>query len=141
MKYLLTITYLLFSFYCRSQVLTCEDFKTGVFYIKVEVQPPILVKVIREKDKQIEIVMNPKDNPVPNTREKTFETIGWIDECSFRLRYDSSKMELNDLEKFYNANGGILVKLNQPIDKCSDYDSTFVYKEKETTFSLRMCKE
>ena len=92
-----------------NQKLTCSDFKTGKFYIpatedlkkytitskdsinELSTQRNEEIKkyvVIRKKNTQTEW----KDGINNGTPE--YEKIEWINDCSYRLKYDGSKTEL-----------------------------------------------
>ena len=124
-----------------SQGLTCADFITGKFYIPVseeltkytvisndsikEFTPEIdsTIKkhiVIRQENTQIEWI-NGIDNGTPE-----YEIIEWIDDCTYRLTYDSSKTDLDQEKKWVNKNNGIIISKIKIEGKCMYYKSTMI---------------
>ncbi|AFL80093.1 hypothetical protein Aeqsu_0583 [Aequorivita sublithincola DSM 14238] len=61
MKNRFLIMFLLLSLGSFSQELTCLDFKNGTFYVPADNEIPIDFKIIREGNKQIEIVQDPEN--------------------------------------------------------------------------------
>jgi hypothetical protein len=118
--------------------MSCLDFKTGTFYIEFLGHT---VKVIREADSQTEFFPDSKEFENSGLREKTYEKIEWIDECSYRIKYDETKMELTDSEKALNSENGILIEMKSVEDKCMAYDSTGTLNGKPFRVSLKMCKQ
>jgi hypothetical protein len=122
-----------------SQQLTCADFKIGKFYIpaseeltKYTVISNDSIKeftheidttikkyiVIRQENTQIEWI-NGIDNGTPE-----YEIIEWIDDCTYRLTYDSLKTNLSEEKKWVNENNGIIVSKIKIEGKCMFYKST-----------------
>lgn len=121
---LLLITLSLIGLNSCAQNLNCADFKIGQFYIPEtkEMTKYTIVEndsisemtperdssikkyiVIREKDTQIEW-----ENGIGNGKPE-YEILEWIDDCTYRLTYDSSKSELTADKKWINENKGIVV--------------------------------
>ena len=111
---LLVITLSIIGLSSYAQKLTCSDFKIGQFYIPEtkEMEKYTIVEndsiseftperdssikkyiVIREKNTQIEW-KNGIGNGNPD-----YEIIEWIDDCTYRLTYDSSESELDEDKK------------------------------------------
>jgi len=134
--YLLT---LLIGFAGSAQELTCADFKIGQFYIpKTEDLNKYTVVandsiseikfnsdsdtkqyvVIRDENTQVEW-KNGIGNGVP-----VHEVIEWIDDCKYRLTYDSTKSELDKEKKWVNENNGIVVSKIKIENNCLFYTAT-----------------
>jgi len=122
-----------------AQELTCADFHTGEFYIPTteELNKFTIIKndsikdfklqmdstvtktvIIREKETQTEWA-----NGIGNG-QPAYEKIEWIDDCTYRLTYDESKMDLDEMEKFTNENNGIVVSKREIEGKCLFYTAT-----------------
>lgn len=74
--------------------------------------------VIWEKDTQTEW-----ENGIGNG-EPTYEIIEWIDECTYRLTFDSSKGKMDKMTRWVNENNGIVVSKIKIEGKCMFYDAT-----------------
>lgn len=141
----------------NAQELTCEDFKIGKFYIPqtqeiskytIEVSDSIIdmtdkrdlsIKkwiVVREKNTQTEW-KNGIGNGVPE-----HEVIEWIDDCTYRLTYDSSKMELSENKKWVNENKGIVITKTKIENNCLYYKATMTTNEgQKISQNGIICKE
>jgi hypothetical protein len=127
-----------------AQKLTCSDFKIGTFYIPeteemskytieandsiAEISPErdLTIKkyiVVREKNNQIEW-----KNGIGNGKPD-YEILEWIDDCTYRLTYDSSKTELNEYKKWVNENNGIVVSKTKIENNCLYYRATMTTNE------------
>ena len=127
-----------------AQKLTCSDFKIGTFYIPeteemskytieandsiAEISPErdLTIKkyiVVREKNNQIEW-----KNGIGNGKPD-YEILEWIDDCTYRLTYDSSKTELDEDKKWINENNGIVVSKTKIENKCLFYTATMTTNE------------
>jgi len=127
-----------------AQKLTCSDFKIGTFYIpeneemskytiesndsitEMTDKRDLSVKkyvVIREKNTQIEY-----KNGIENGNPE-YEIIEWIDNCTYRLTYDSSKTELGENKKWVNQNNGIVVSKTKIENNCLYYKATMTTNE------------
>ncbi|MEH6657048.1 hypothetical protein [Leeuwenhoekiella marinoflava] len=123
----------------NAQDLTCADFKTGTFYIptssemknytitsndsisKISTPRDSTINryiVIRENTSQIEW-NNGIGNGIP-----TYVNIEWIDDCTYRLTYDTSKGSINQRTKWANENNGIVVSKTKIEGKCMFYEAT-----------------
>lgn len=128
----------------NAQDLTCEDFKIGTFYIptsgemekytitsndsvsEITAERDLNVNryvVIREKNSQTEW-----KNGIGNGNP-TYEIIEWIDDCTYRLTYDSSKAEMDEITKWVNENNGIVVSTKKIENKCLYYTATMTTKD------------
>lgn len=127
-----------------AQQLTCADFKIGRFYIPesmekakytaiadanhlefITVHDTTAIKytVIRDEQTQIEW-----KNGVGNG-EPEYELIEWIDDCTYRLTYDDSKMELDNAQRWINNNNGIVVSKTHIEGNCIHYNATLTTKK------------
>ena len=97
-----------------SQELSCEDFKTGKFYIPKRKKDGSIEKIIiiREGSNQIEF---------SDEKHKDYELLEWIDNCTYRVKYDSSKMDLSKTQKWIQKNNGIVVEMLSVEGKCINY--------------------
>ncbi|RFN60139.1 hypothetical protein [Marixanthomonas ophiurae] len=141
---LLIFSILLISITTTAQELTCADFKIGQFYIPEtkemakytivsndsisEYTPErdsIIKKyiVIREENTQIEWI-----NEIGSGNPE-YEKIEWIDDCTYRLTYDSSKYELDEGKKWINENNGIIVSKIKIEHNCLFYTATITTNE------------
>lgn len=141
MKNLIILSFLLFSLFSFSQNLKCNDFKTGTFYITLKKDLPLKMKIIRELNFQKEIILNKEDIKNEEIQPIVYETIEWIDECSFRLKFDETRMTLSENEKYINANNGVLVQLNEINGRCCNYEVSL--SDGNQTFKIQntVCKE
>lgn len=140
---LITI-FLLIGLKINAQELTCEDFKIGRFYIPTddEMKKYTVISndsiremtaereinvhryvVIREKNSQTEW-----KNGIGNGKP-TYEILEWIDDCTYRLTYDSSKGEMDEMTKWVNENNGIVVSKRKIENKCLYYTATMTTKD------------
>jgi len=122
-----------------AQELSCSDFHLGEFYIPTteELKNFTIIKndslqdftlqldstvtktvIERRKNTQIEWT-----NGIRNG-QPTYEKIEWIDDCTYRLSYDESKMELDETEKWTNENNGIVVTKRKIEGNCLFYTAT-----------------
>ncbi|MFI1770288.1 hypothetical protein [Thalassobellus citreus] len=140
----LIFTVLLIGLTSSAQELSCSDFKNGKFYIpwtQKYAQISIVsndtifdIKPIRDTifTKQIVIRENHSQSKWENnieTGQPTYEIIEWIDDCTYRLTYDSSKMDLNGNQKWINDNNGIIVAKTKIEGKCLFYTSTMTLED------------
>lgn len=115
---ILIAIFLLIGIKINAQELTCSNFKIGTFYIptidemkkyKITSNDGIIEMtserdlnvnryvVIREKNSQTEW-----KNGIGNGTS-TYEILEWIDDCTYRLTYDSSKGEMDEMTKWVNG--------------------------------------
>jgi hypothetical protein len=140
-----------------TQSLTCTDFKTGSFFIptteelkkftvssKDSINEYLLKRdekikrysIIRKENTQLEWKEG-IDNGKPE-----YETIEWIDDCTYRLKYSSEKNKLTPEKKWVNDNNGIVVSKIKISGKCMQYKAVMttndgrVIEQKGT-----LCKE
>lgn len=136
---LTSILVLLMGLAINAQELTCADFRIGEFFIPRadELKKYTITSkdstwtftserdstinryvVIRKKNTQIEW-----KNGIGNGNP-AHEIIEWIDECTYRLTYDSTKSELDEGRKWANDNNGIIVSKTKIEGKCLFYKAT-----------------
>ena len=136
--------FLLIGIKINGQELNCSDFKIGTFYIptsdemkkykitsndsisEMTIERDLNINryvVIREKNTQTEW-----KNGIGNGNP-TYEILEWIDECTYRLTYDSSKGEIDEKTRWVNENNGIVVSKIKIEGKCMFYDATMTTNE------------
>ena len=141
MKNLIILPFLLFSLFSFSQDLKCKDFKTGTFYITLKKDVPLKMKIIRELNFQTEFILNKEDIKDEDVQPVVYELIEWIDECSFILKFDETKMTLTEYQKYINDNNGVSIQLNEINGRCCDYEVS-LYDGKQTFKAQNIvCKE
>ncbi|WGF93915.1 hypothetical protein [Aequorivita marisscotiae] len=141
MKIVILIISLLISFCSFSQDLTCSDFKNGTFYVDPDEYIPVGYKIIREGTSQIEIVQDPENKLGEDFNKTSYEIIEWIDDCTYRLKYDETKMKLSDYQQFLNDNNGILTELIKIDGKCMYIKSTLNVNGEIQRIDSKMCLE
>ena len=141
----------------NAQDLTCADFKLGRFYIPETVEMAkykaiadanhlefiterdtsvIKYYVIRDENTQIEW-----KNGIGNG-EPEYELIEWIDDCTYRLTYDDSKMKLDKAQRWINNNNGIVVSKTHIEGNCIHYNATLTTKKgREISQEGVICRE
>ena len=141
----------------NAQDLTCADFQSGEFYIPTTEElkklkiikndsiqeftfnlDPLVTKtvVIRKKGTQTEW-----KNGIGNG-EPFHEIIEWIDDCTYRLTFDESKMELDEMKKWVNNNNGIVVSKRKIENNCMFYIATMTANSGEALSQNGViCKE
>ncbi|MFY0630770.1 MAG: hypothetical protein JXR05_10345 [Flavobacteriaceae bacterium] len=117
----------------RYKKLTCIDFKKGTFFNPVDSIVKKKITIVRKDSTQIE--------SVEGEERVVYETIEWIDDCTYRLKFDSSKMELNDFQVWANKNNGLVVRKLKIEGKCMIYSATMTTEEgKKLTQKAKLCK-
>ncbi|MCG2432102.1 hypothetical protein [Aequorivita xiaoshiensis] len=133
----LLVVILIIGFTTSAQEMTCADFKIGQFYIPEDMANHTIVSddgkselkskrdpatkkyiVLREKNTQIEW-----KNGIGNGNPE-YEIIEWIDDCTYRLTYDSTKSELDEGKQWVNENNGIVVSKTKIENRCLYYTAT-----------------
>ena len=147
MKKLFILLFILSSVTLYSQKLTCKDFKTGTFYIPKDSINPFTFKVLRNKNSQIEFITNLQEidntflEEFPEYKEKFHETIVWVNKCSFKLKFDGTKMKLTESMKTLNENGGLLIEKLKIEGKCFYYKSSMNIGNKTESINGKICKK
>lgn len=124
------------------QDIKCTDLKDGIFTIKVSEPFEMKFKVIRNGNEQKEILIEVpeklKDSGLLNYT--IYGVVKWIDDCSYRLVYDESKMELDETQKMINSVGGVLTEFVKVEENCFHYKSLVKYSEKDQVINGIICK-
>ena len=141
MKQRLLLVTILIVFNSCAQELTCKDFMNGEFYVPADEETPLSFTIIRRGNFQTEIIQDPK-NKLGSTHNKTLHTIiEWIDDCTYRLRYDENKTKLSEHQKFINENNGVLTELIKIEGNCFYYKSTLNVQGQIKRIDGKMCKK
>jgi len=114
-----------------AQDLNCSDFKEGEFKIASSVRENRIINVVRKGNSQIETV---------NGEPTRYGILEWIDDCSYKLIYDETKMELSDVQKYTNLNGGIIVTKLKIENNCLFYKATFLFEGEQQRLDGKICK-
>tara|TARA_R110001606_G_scaffold325362_1_gene472051 strand:- start:312 stop:791 length:480 start_codon:yes stop_codon:yes gene_type:complete len=133
---ILYLTILLIGIKMNAQELTCADFKTGKFIIPTSEElkkytvttKDSIMEFNSEKDSTVKkwlVIRKGKTqtewkNGIENGNP-TYEIIEWIDDCTYRLTFDSSKGEMDEMTKYVNENNGIVVSKTKIEGKCMYY--------------------
>ncbi|WP_179345890.1 hypothetical protein [Winogradskyella ursingii] len=136
---ILIAIFLLIGLKINAQELTCEDFKIGQFYIPTDdemkkytvISNDSIKEMTAERDLTVNkyIVVRAKNTQVEwkngiGNGNPEYEIIEWIDDCTYRLTYDSSKSELDEGKKWVNDNNGIVVSKTKIEKRCLYYTAT-----------------
>ncbi|WP_034917035.1 hypothetical protein [Gillisia sp. CAL575] len=132
---------LIISLNTYSQELKCIDFKNGTFLSPATDQIPYSYTIIRNGNKQTEIINDPNNTLPDDIKKITYGIIEWVDECTYRLKFDETKMELSEFQKFMNDNNGTLNELLKIEDNCFYYKSTLLVNGEEIRLDGKFCAE
>lgn len=136
---ILIAIFLLIGLKITAQELTCEDFKIGQFFIPTDdemkkytvISNDSIKEMTAERDLTVNkyIVVRAKNTQVEwkngiGNGNPEYEIIEWIDDCTYRLTYDSSKSELDEGKKWVNDNNGIVVSKTKIQNRCLYYTAT-----------------
>ena len=121
--------------------MACSDFKNGNFYVPADKETLLPYKIIRNGNHQTEIVEDSENILGADFNKISYEIIEWIDDCTYRLKYDDSKMELTEYQKFMNDNDGILNELVKIEGKCFYFKSTLSVNGIKHQMTGKICKE
>jgi len=135
MKKIILVAFILIGLCSCNQNLTCKDFMTGDFYVPIEDDIERSFKITRNGNSQIEIT---EDDGV---EQISYAIIDWINECTYRLKYDESKMEFDDRHKFINSNNGVLVEKIEINGNCFLYKSTMIINGEEKRIDGKIYKK
>ncbi len=141
----------------NAQELTCADFKIGQFYIPVTeemtqytvVSNDSISEFTPEKDSTIKkyIVVREKNTQIEwkngiGNGSPEYEIIEWIDDCTYRLTYDSTRSELDEGKRWINENNGIVVSKTRIENNCLYYTATMTTKDgQKISQNGIICKE
>lgn len=132
---ILLITFL-FGLTTSAQELKCADFINGTFIVPKESENEPQYKLIRNGNSQIEVIE--KDGQTITL----YGILEWIDECSYKLTYDETKMNLPKEIQYVNDNGGIVSELIKIENNCFFYKSVLVIEGKVSKrIDGKFCKE
>ena len=138
---ILFLTIILIGLNSCAQELTCLDFKNGNFYVPADQETLLTYKLIRNGNQQTEIIEDPENTLGKDSNKTAYEIIEWIDDCTYRLKYDESKMELSEYQKFLNHNNGVLNELVKIEGKCFYFKSTLNVNGEIQVMNGKICKE
>lgn len=143
MKKLTILPLFLSSLLSFGQELSCNDFKEGVFISRMTEPVKVEWKIVREGSSQTEIPgelpeeLKGTDFPM----DPRFAIIEWIDECTYKLTYDSTKSELTDFQKMVNELGGFMNEMVKIEGNCFYFKSILKYNGGEQSIEGNFCKE
>ncbi len=140
-KTILIALFLVIGIKINAQELACSDFKNGNFYVPADKETLLPYKIIRNGNHQTEIVEDPENILGADFNKIAYEIIEWIDDCTYRLKFDDSKMELTEYQKFLNDNNGILNELVKIEGKCFYFKSTLSVNGETHQMTGKICKE
>lgn len=142
MKKAIILVFSFFTIISYGQDLKCENFKDGTFTLEATEPFKMKFKIIRKGNEQKEILVEVpeelKDSGLLNFT--VYGIVEWIDDCSYRLTYDESKMELDDTQKMINSVGGVLTQYIKVEENCVHYKSLIKYNESELVIDGVICK-
>ncbi|MFX0558693.1 hypothetical protein ACOCEA_17985, partial [Maribacter sp. CXY002] len=155
---LIILFVLLYSFAGCSQNLECKDFKKGNFYIPnkmddlneftvsfkdsvYQFMPEIDSTITRTVQVRSENTQIEWANGIDQGKPK-YELIEWIDDCTYRLKYDESNQELDETEKWINDNNGIVVSKIRIENNCMLFNAVLTSNEGQVISQKGLiCKE
>ncbi|WBL23729.1 hypothetical protein [Zunongwangia sp. HRR-M8] len=140
-KFIIFLIFNLTAFNSFGQVLKCSDFKNGTFTSPATEEAPLSYKIIRNVNSQIEITEDPNGILPTDFQKKQYVIIEWIDECSYRVKYDESKMKMGQFHRLVNDNGGILTEMIKIENGCFFYKSFLTVNGKTERLDGKMCIE
>lgn len=120
-----------------SQEIDCKKLKDGIFYAEVSEPTPIKWQVTREGNSQVEQAIESDDG---KSNQLLYEIIEWIDDCTYRLKYDSTRFELNPMQRMINDNGGALNQIIGIEGNCHYYKSTIKINGIEQSMEGKLCR-
>ncbi|WP_127021976.1 hypothetical protein [Flagellimonas beolgyonensis] len=143
MKKLLIFPLFLSALISFGQELSCDDFKEGEFISSMTEPVKIEWKIVREGSSQIEIpgVLPDELKGTDFPMNPRYGIIEWIDDCTYKLTYDSTKSELTDMQKMVNQLGGFINEMVKIEGNCFFYKSTLKYNGGEQSIEGKFCKE
>jgi len=143
MRKTLIIVGILCSMTTIGQELDCSEFRNGVFFAEVNEPFKAKWKITRTGNEQVEEVIEiPKEvKDMGYPVKPHFELIEWIDNCSYKLKYDESKAVLSESQKVINENGGVLSTITKIEGNCYYYTSTLLINGTEQIINGIICKE
>lgn len=134
---ILLLTLILIGLNSCAQELTCSDFKQGKFNVIYENGNKF--EVVRNGNFQTEIKTS--ENGSVEKNKVFYETIEWIDDCTYRLKIDESKTEMDKMHKLLNKNNGILTEMTKIEGNCFYFKATFNLDGQTEIKNGKICKE
>ena len=126
----------------NSQSLNCLDLKKGKFKAYVDKPFKVEFEIIRKDSTQTERpIFVPERFKSFATLDKIYTKIKWISKCSYNLKFDETKMELEKSQIEMNNEGGVNVKIVKIEGKCFYYKSSMNVNKKEIIIDGKLCKE
>ena len=142
--------------------LSCADFRSGTFYMPVSNSPkkyrtivfdsigkepiefthdrdPNVEKylIVRKDSKQTEWI-----NEIATGEPVAHVRVEWIDDCTYRLKYDGSEMDLDEEQDDFQESNGIVVEKLEIRNNCMEIRSTMTTPEGHKIIQLGIiCKE
>jgi hypothetical protein len=136
MKFCFKILFLFLIFSSCQKDLTCSDFKEGTFSMNTDNKN---YTIVRSGNSQVEYIKNIKEGI---NSDSIHVTLQWADDCTYRLKYDNSKMTFGNRERVVNENNGIVVSVIGINGKCMDYNAVMTTNEGEIIEQKgSICKE
>lgn len=155
---LIILPLLFFVIMAQSQDLECKDFRKGKIFIPNK-SNDLLEFTVSFKDSVYKFMpkidstitktvqLRSENNQIEwtngiNQGSPKYEVIEWIDECTYRLKYDESKQKLDETERWINANNGIVVSKIRIEKNCMIYNAILTSRDGRT-FAQKglICKE
>jgi len=121
--FIASITAMLF-ISCKKKI-NCTDFKTGKYLISNDTLFENAATLIKTATKQQQI--NAKGDTL-------FANVEWLNDCSYRLSFDKTKMHLSPFQLNVNERGGILVEFGMPKGNIMPYTSVIKGASKTEIF-------
>lgn len=103
----------------------CTDFKTGTYLISNDTVFTNASRLIKTATTQQQISAK---------GDTLFAKVEWINDCSYKLTFDKSKMFLSTFHINVNTRGGILVEFGQPTGNIMPYVSMIKGETKKEIF-------
>lgn len=125
-------SFLFLSFLSSCSSLKCNDFKKGHFIVPSDSENTKPYTIIRDHNSQIEI---------DSEGVKRYSKIEWLNDCTYILRYDDSKMELTEFQKEVNKKGGIVVQVVNVDNNCFNYTSKIKSAPDNEKINGVLCKK
>tara|TARA_B100000809_G_scaffold266760_1_gene331267 strand:+ start:11534 stop:11941 length:408 start_codon:yes stop_codon:yes gene_type:complete len=105
--------------------MNCTDFKTGTFLISKDTlftNAPRLIKTATSQQQ------------ISSKGDTLFANVKWLNDCSYKLTFDKTKMMLSAFHINTNTRGGFLVEFGQPTGSIMPYISVIKGETKTETF-------
>jgi len=106
--------------------MNCTDFKTGTFLISKDTLFTNAHKLIKTETTQQQI---------SSKGDTLFAKVKWINDCSYLLTFDKTKMTLTPFQINVNTRGGFLVEFEQPTGTIMPYITVLKGETKTEIFN------